>query len=120
MRSLTDEQYMAIARMAKRHADCKGSHVGAVLVTTVGVMLVGANGSPTGHTRCEDGGCYRCAHRADATFKEGEGYDVCTCVHAEGDCLMQAAKYGVAVEGATVYSTRQPCRECSKNMLQAG
>ncbi len=115
---LSDEQYMEMARMARQHADCKGRHVGAALVLPNGAILLGANGSPIGHQRCEDGGCYRCAHRDD--FPPGTGYDVCTCVHAEEACLAAAARHGISVEGASIYSTMRPCRECSKQMLQAG
>jgi dCMP deaminase len=115
---LTDEQYMEMARIARQHADCKGRHVGAALVLRNGTVILGANGSPIGHRRCEDGGCYRCAHRDD--FPPGTGYDVCTCVHAEQACLALAARHGISVEGATIYSTMRPCRECSKQMLQAG
>jgi len=118
---LTDEQYMQMARMAKEHADCKGRHVGAAMVLSNGSVLFGANGSPDGHTKCVDGGCYRCSHRDRDEFSQGKGYDVCTCVHAEGACIAAAsAEPGISVKGATVYSTMRPCRECTKYLLHAG
>jgi dCMP deaminase len=117
---LKDEEYMEVARLARKHADCKGRHVGAALVLPNGAVILGANGSPVGRPRCEDGGCYRCAHRDDGTFPPGTAYDICTCVHAEEACLILAAREGIKVEGATIYSTMRPCRECSKQLLQAG
>jgi dCMP deaminase len=115
---LTDQQYMELARMAEEHADCKKSQVGAALVLPNGMVLVGSNGSPFGQVRCVDGGCYRCAH--PEIFASGERYDLCTCVHAEEDCLTQAAKHGVSVVGSTLYCTLRPCRGCSKLLIQAG
>src|SRR5437879_3834453 len=109
---------MDLARMAQKHTDCKRSKVGAVLVLPNGIVLLGTNGSPTGHPKCVDGGCYRC--ELPDLFPHGTGYDVCTCVHAEGRCLMTAARFGIPVEGGTVYSTLRPCRECSKHLLEAG
>jgi dCMP deaminase len=115
---LTHEQYMEVAGMAKAHADCKRSKVGAVLVLPSGITLVGVNGSPTGHTKCLDGGCYRCEH-PDA-FPPGTGYDRCSCVHAEGRCLMAALNSKTGAVGGIIYSTLRPCLECSKHMLEAG
>jgi dCMP deaminase len=48
------------------------------------------------------------------------GYDVCTCVHAEEAAMAAALKAGVSLNGASIYSTLRPCRECSKVMLNAG
>lgn len=115
---LTDSEYMKIARVARKHADCKGRHVGAVLVLANGGLVIGANGSPAGHLRCEDGGCHRCANPEQ--YPRGVGYDVCTCVHAEEACVAAGAKSGLAVDGSRMFSTMRPCRECTKLMINAG
>jgi dCMP deaminase len=44
---------------------------------------------------------------------------VCICVHAEQNALLAAARFGVAIEGCTVYTTLQPCFGCLKELLQA-
>jgi dCMP deaminase len=41
-------------------------------------------------------------------------------VHAEQNALLAAARFGIAVEGATLYTTVRPCFGCTKEMLQAG
>ena len=115
---MTDDQYMGMARLAREHADCKKSQVGAVIVLPTSGVILGANGSPIGQVKCVDGGCYRCSH--PELFPHGKGYDVCTCVHAEEDCLAQAARYGFSVAGGKLYCTLRPCRGCSKQLLQAG
>jgi dCMP deaminase len=81
------------------------------------VIGTGYNGVPENMTNCDQGGCERCANRE--RFASGTGYDVCICVHAEQNALITAARFGNAVDGATVYSTMQPCFGCTKELLQA-
>jgi dCMP deaminase len=40
-------------------------------------------------------------------------------VHAEQNALLSAARFGIAVEGATIYTTLRPCFGCTKEALQA-
>jgi dCMP deaminase len=40
-------------------------------------------------------------------------------VHAEQNALLAAARFGIPVEGAVLYSTMRPCFGCTKEMLQA-
>jgi deoxycytidylate deaminase len=40
------------------------------------------------------------------------------CVHAEVNALSTAARFGIALEGATIYSTLQPCFSCSRELIQ--
>jgi dCMP deaminase len=40
-------------------------------------------------------------------------------VHAEHNALLSAARFGIAVEGGTVYTTMRPCFGCTKELLQA-
>ena len=41
-------------------------------------------------------------------------------IHAEMNCIINAAKEGVSVEGSTAYITGRPCLECCKALIQAG
>jgi dCMP deaminase len=41
-------------------------------------------------------------------------------VHAEQNAIIQAAKLGVSVDGATLYCTHQPCVICAKMIINAG
>ena len=66
---------------------------------------------------CTEGGCHRCANRD--RYPPGTGYDLCICVHAEQNALLAAARFGISVDGAAVYSTMRPCFGCTKEMLQA-
>jgi dCMP deaminase len=48
-----------------------------------------------------------------------DGHCVAT-VHAEANAIIQAAKNGVAIEGATIYTTASPCWPCFKLLANAG
>jgi dCMP deaminase len=108
---------MGIALSVRARANCTGRRVGAIIVRDRRIVSTGYNGTPSGMANCADGGCHRCAH-PDA-YPPGEGYDVCICVHAEQNALLAAARFGVAIEGCTIYSTLQPCFGCLKELLQA-
>ena len=112
-----DEYYMGIAIAVRRKANCFGRRVGAILVRGDRIISTGYNGTPEGMRNCLDGGCIRCRERE--TYKASVGYDVCICVHAEQNALITAARFGNAVENATVYSTLRPCFDCTKASLQA-
>lgn len=101
----------------RARANCTGRRVGAVIVRDRRILSTGYNGTPSEMMNCEEGGCHRCAH-PDA-YPPGEGYDLCICVHAEQNALLAAARFGVAVEGCTLYTTLQPCFGCLKELLQA-
>jgi dCMP deaminase len=109
--------YMDIAKAVRARADCLGNRVGAVLVLGDRIISTGYNGTPANMTNCTDGGCPRCSQRE--RFESGRAYDICICVHAEQNALLAAARFGIATEGAALYSTMRPCFGCTKELLQA-
>lgn len=111
----SDDYYMGIALTVRRRANCKGNRVGAVIVKSNRVISTGYNGVPEGMKNCLDGGCFRCS---SGIFPSGRGYDLCICVHAEQNALLAAARFGISVDGAHLY-TMQPCYGCAKELLQA-
>jgi dCMP deaminase len=112
-----DAYFMGIALAVRARANCTGRRVGAIIVRDYRILSTGYNGTPTKMRNCEDGGCERCAN--PQSYASGEGYDLCICVHAEQNALLAAARFGVAVEGCTVYTTLQPCFGCLKEVIQA-
>lgn len=126
-----DLYYMSIAESVRAGANCFGSEVGAVLVRGDRIISTGYNGTPAGFQNCRDGGCLRCQERAkrDADpdymsphpeVMQGKALDICLCVHAEQNTLLNAARHGIAVQDATLYATHQPCFSCLKESIQAG
>jgi dCMP deaminase len=112
-----DEYFMGIALAVRARANCTGRRVGSIIVRDNRILSTGYNGTPSKMRNCEDGGCHRCAN--PQAYQPGEGYDVCICVHAEQNALLAAARFGVAVEGCSLYTTLQPCFGCLKEVLQA-
>jgi dCMP deaminase len=110
--------FMQIAMSVRERADCRGQKVGAVIVIEDRIVSTGYNGTPIKMRNCSDGGCHRCANRGKR-YKSGTGYDLCICVHAEQNAILSAARFGISVQGGTVYTTTQPCFGCLKEMLQA-
>lgn len=111
-----DEYFMGIAMSVRKRANCMGNRVGAVIVKDSRVLSTGYNGTPSGMPNCLDGGCHRCAHRDK--YPSGTSYDLCICVHAEQNALLAAARFGIGIEGSTIYTTMSPCFGCAKELLQ--
>lgn len=113
-----DEYFMGIAISVRERADCRGQKVGAVIVQEDRIVSTGYNGTPAKMVNCSDGGCVRRANR-DKKYQSGTACDLCICVHAEQNAILSAARFGISVQGATLYTTTQPCFGCLKEMLQA-
>lgn len=103
-----DEYFFDLARVVAGRSTCDRLHVGCVLVRDRRVVATGYNGSLPGEVHCSDVGC-------DVV----DGHCVRT-VHAELNALLQAARFGVAVEGAWAFVTHEPCHRCEKALRMAG
>jgi len=114
--------YMRLALVVESGAKCLGSHVGAVIVKDNRVLGSGYNGTPAGYPNCTETerGCRRCAMRLEQPDAgiAGRLYDICLCVHAEQNAIATAARFGMAIDGATIYTTLQPCFGCFKELMQ--
>jgi len=118
MRPSFDEIFMKMAYLVRDRTTCIVRKNGAVLVKANKVLAVGYNGSPAGTKHCIDEGSCK---RREAGLKSGEYKDeLCRVVHAEENVLLQAAKFGVSTDGATVYTVYFPCTMCAKSMINAG
>ena len=111
-----DEYFMGIARVVAGRATCLHRQVGAVVVRDKRILATGYNGAPTGLPHCLDIGCLR----DQVGARSGERQELCRASHAEQNALEQAARYGIALEGATLYSTTAPCSICAKMLVNAG
>jgi dCMP deaminase len=114
--------YMRLAMVVETGAKCLGSHVGAVVVRDNRVLGSGYNGTPAGYPNCTEAelGCRRCAIRIEQPNAglAGKLYDICLCVHAEQNAMLTAARFGMAMDGAVLYTTVQPCFNCLKELMQ--
>jgi dCMP deaminase len=111
-----DEYFMEITRLVARRSSCTRRQVGAVLVKEKNILASGYNGVPTGITHCAETGCLR----AKLNVPSGERHELCRGLHAEQNAIIQAAKHGTNINGATLYSTTMPCIICAKMIINAG
>lgn len=103
-----DEYFMDIAAVIATRATCARKHVGAVIVRDRTILSTGYNGSIRGTPHCDEAG-----HLME------DGHCVRT-IHAEINAVIQAAKNGTAIEGASIYVTASPCWNCFKAIANAG
>ncbi len=100
-----DKAYLRIAREWGKLSHCKRKQVGALIVKGRMIISDGYNGTPTGFENpCED----------------EEGYTKWYVLHAEANAILKVAGSTQSCEGATLYITMSPCKECSKLIHQAG
>lgn len=107
---------MEIARVVSSRSTCLRRQVGAVLVKNRQILATGYNGVPRGLVHCAERGCLRDQLR----IPSGERHELCRGLHAEQNAIIQAAYHGVAVNGAQIYVTLQPCVTCAKTLINAG
>ncbi|MDH7570692.1 MAG: dCMP deaminase family protein [Armatimonadota bacterium] len=100
--------FMDIAEVVATRSTCPRKHVGAVIVRDRTILSTGYNGSVRGLPHCEDVGC-----------EIVDGHCVRT-VHAEANAIIQAARNGVQIAGAELYTTASPCWNCFKLIANAG
>ncbi|HEY5168400.1 MAG TPA: dCMP deaminase family protein, partial [Thermoleophilia bacterium] len=104
-----DEYFLQLATQAATRSTCLRRQVGAVLVRDKRILATGYNGAPRGVSHCLDIGCLR----EQLGIPSGERQELCRAIHAEQNAVIQAAIHGVAIEGATLYTTLHPCVLCA-------
>ena len=116
MRVSWDEYFMEIVQVVSKRSTCLRRQVGAVLVKDNRILATGYNGAPSKISHCSELGCLRMAEN----IPSGERHELCRGLHAEQNAIIQAALYGVSVQGADLYSTCQPCILCAKMLINVG
>jgi len=114
-----DARFIALAKEIAGWASCykENRKIGCVIVKNKRIMTTGYNGAPAGVMTCvERGECLR----EKLGIPSGTQHEICYATHAEQNAIIQAAKLGVSIDGATLYCTHQPCVICAKMIVNAG
>ncbi len=111
-----DRYFMDIAEMVATRSTCLRRSVGAIAVNNRRILATGYNGTPKGLRHCSEVGCIR----QELNIPSGQRHELCRGLHAEQNCIIQAAVHGVQLEGSTIYCTFQPCVVCAKMLINAG
>ena len=98
------DYFSELTRLVSKRSPCHRLQVGCILVKENRIIATGYNGFLPG-----------AEHRSVVV----DNHEQAT-VHAEQNCIIDCAKRGVAVEGATAYITHYPCIHCFKILVAAG
>jgi dCMP deaminase len=104
-RNKYDKAYLRIALEWSKLSYCKRKQVGAIIVKDRMIISDGYNGTPSGFENC---------------CEDDEGLTRWDVLHAEANAILKVAKSTQSCEGATLYITLSPCKECSKLIHQSG
>jgi dCMP deaminase len=107
-RASWDEYFMNIAKVVASRSTCDRKFVGAVIVRDKTILSTGYNGSIRKFEHCSEVGHMMENNHCVAT------------IHAEANAILQAAKNGVCIDGATIYTSASPCWPCFKMIANAG
>ncbi len=116
------EYFMAVAKLISTRSTCNSRPTGAVIVRDRHILATGYNGSPPGAPHClgtfnPDGTPFCYSRHMGAADKDK--YNYCRSSHAEANAVAQAARLGMSIEGAAVYTTLAPCFICTKLLAAA-
>ncbi len=100
-----DKAYMRMALECAKLSHSTRKQVGAIMVKDRMIISDGYNGTPTGFDNC---------------CEDEEGNTLWYVLHAEANAIMKVAASTQSSEGATLYITMSPCKECSKLIYQSG
>ncbi len=116
------EYFMLIAKIVSSRSTCNSRRVGAVIVKDNHILATGYNGAMPGVEHCIDhppvNGRPYCFRR-QLNVPDIDKYNFCKASHAEANAIAQAARYGISIEGATLYTTLAPCYVCLKLIAMA-
>lgn len=114
-----DERFLKMAEEVATWSSCfqENRQVGAVIAKNKRILTTGYNGASAGIMSCKERG--ECLRRK-LNIQSGTRHEVCYATHAEQNAIIQAAKMGISIDGATLYCTHQPCVICSKMIINSG
>jgi len=123
MRPGWNEYFMIIAKIVSSRSTCNSRPTGAVLVKDRQILATGYNGAVPGGPHCigqpdDENGNPFCFRRSMGA-PEMDKYNFCRATHAEANAIAQAARFGIPIEGATLFVTLAPCYSCLKLLATA-
>ena len=102
-----DWRFINLANEVSEWSKDPNRKVGCVLVQGKRDVSKGYNGFPEGLSDSLE-------RLTNPNFKDR------VIIHAEWNAIVNAAKFGVPVEGSTAYITYHPCSRCASVLIQAG
>ena len=112
-----DEYFIRLVDEVAKRATCDRGKSGCVIVKDKRILCTGYVGSPPGLPHCNDiGHLIKKVIDDDTTVRQ----HCMRTIHAEQNAICQAARYGIALEGTTLYCSMEPCRVCAMLIISVG
>lgn len=112
-----DEYFMKIASVVGSRGTCDRGRAGTVTVKNKRILTTGYVGSPVGLPSCDE------LDHEMHTVIQVDGKESQHCIrttHSEQNAIVQAARVGVSLDGATLYTHMAPCYVCAKMIINVG
>lgn len=112
-----DQYFLSLVEAVGSRGTCDRGRSGCVIAKEKRILSTGYVGSPVGTPHCDEMG-----HEMH-TVKHEDGHESRHCIrttHAEQNAIANAARFGVALDGATIYTHMTPCYSCAKMIINAG
>lgn len=112
-----DEYFMRLVDEVASRATCDRGRSGCVIVRDKRIICTGYVGSPPGLPHCDEVG-----HDMKRVLDEddSEREHCVRTIHAEQNAICQAARYGLSLQGTTLYCSMEPCRVCATLIASVG
>jgi len=113
-----DEYFLSLLEPLGRRGTCDRGRNAAVIVSPRNTIIAtGYAGSPPGLPHCDDIGHLM----RTVIYEDGRQQQHCVrTLHAEENAILQCAKDGVRLEGATIYTKMVPCWNCAMRIIRVG
>ena len=112
-----DEYFLGIMDAVRLRGTCDRGKAGAVLVKNNRILTTGYVGAPIGLPHCDQvGHLFHEVMNPDHTISK----HCIRTTHAEQNAIVQAARYGIPIDGATLYVNMEPCFVCAKMIINSG
>lgn len=117
MRPNWDDYFLSLVDQIATRATCDRGKSGCVVVRDKRIICTGYVGSPSGMDHCDDVG----HDLKQVVDDDGTVRQHCVrTIHAEQNAIIQAARYGLPLEGTTIYCSMEPCRVCAMLVASSG
>lgn len=112
-----DDYFMNIVNAVGQRATCDRGRSGCLVVKDKRILTTGYVGAPSGLPHCDEIGHLM----KSVTHEDGSVSQHCLrTAHAEANAISQAARFGISLEGGTLYCKMAPCDSCAKLLINAG
>jgi len=118
MRPEWDDIFLEIVGVLSKRSTCDRGRVSCLIVKDQRIISTGYAGSPIGQPHCDDVGHYLV--NIKDSFTGVESIHCIRTLHAEANAISIAARFGIALEGSTLYCVMEPCFTCAGLLIQAG